>query len=108
MFGVSINAFDGTMLVLAVIMTIVACSKKGAPYEKGTQEYLATRLFWTGIALVFWSCGLYIFGFALAAVAFILSIVIMVKGLVAKGVGLMAFTIVMSLIRTFAFFTAYS
>ena len=71
MFGLDITTLDSASWIIAIAVTIYVASAK-IPFEKGTDEYQALRLCRIGLALLIWSFGFGLIGFAFALTSFIL------------------------------------
>jgi hypothetical protein len=70
---------DWIGLGIALGVTIYVCRAKN-PHEKGSPEFESLRLCRVGFALVVWSYGFGLLGYALSLVAFVLGIISIVKG----------------------------
>jgi len=79
MFGLDITPVDWISWIIAVAVTIYIASAKN-PFEKGTDEYHALRICRVGLAILAWSFGFGLIGFAFALTSFILGIMGIVKG----------------------------
>ena len=106
MFGLNITAIDWASWIIAIAVTIYVASAKN-PFEKGTDEYQALRLCRIGLALLIWSFGFGLVGFAFALTSFILGIIGIVKGRTMYGIMLIIGSVclpIISLIHTFSSF----
>jgi len=107
MFGLNITAIDWASWIIAIVVTIYVASAKN-PFEKGTDEYQALHLCRIGLALLIWSFGFGLVGFAFALTSFILGIIGIVKGRTMYGIMLIVGSVclpIISLIYTFSSFT---
>ena len=106
MFGLNITAIDWASWIIAITVTIYVASAKN-PFEKGTDEYQALRLCRIGLALLVWSFGFGLVGFAFALTSFILGIIGIVKGRTMYGIMLIVGSVclpIIGLIHTFSSF----
>lgn len=85
MLGLNVTALDWASLILAVVVTAYVSRAKN-PFEKGTDDYQALRLCRISLALLVWSFGLGLLGFAFVLTSFILGIIGIVKGLTMYGI----------------------
>ncbi len=97
MFGLDITPIDWISLIIAIVVTIYVASAKN-PFEKGTDEYQALRLCRVGLALLVWSFGFGLIGFAFALTSFILGIIGIVKGRTMYGIMLIIGSVVLPII----------
>lgn len=97
MFGFDITVADWVSWAVAIIVTVYVAVAKN-PHEKGTNEYEAIRLYRIGAALLVWSFGFGLIGFALAVASFILGIVVIVKGDAKRGISLIVGSIVIPIL----------
>ena len=108
MFGFNVTPLDGISLIVAIAVTIYVATANN-PHEKGTDEYQALRLCRIGLALLVWSFGFGLVGFAFALTSFILGIIGIVKGRTVYGIMLIVGSVclpIISLVNTFSGMTA--
>ena len=99
MFGLNITPVDWISFIIAIVVTIYVASAKN-PFEKGTDEYQALRLCRVGLALLVWSFGFGLIGFAFALTSFILGIIGIVKGRTMYGIMLIIGSVVLPIISS--------
>jgi len=104
MFGIDINPIDWISLIIAIVVTVYVAVAKN-PFERGTDEYTALRVCRVGLALLAWSFGFGIIGFAFALTAFVLGIVGIVKGRSLYGVMLIVGSVVIPALSMFITFS---
>src|SRR3990172_9212456 len=100
MLGFSFGPFDWIALFVAIgISAYVATVKNSHP--QGSDAYTALRVCRVGLALLAWSFGFGLIGFAFALAAFVLGIVGIVKGRGLYGAMLIAGSVVVPVISLF-------
>jgi len=104
MFGMDVTAIDWLSWIIAIIVTIYVVSAKN-PHEKGTDEYQALRLCRIGLALLVWSFGSGLVGFAFALTSFVLGIIGIVKGRTMYGIILIIGSVCLPIIGFFYTFS---
>lgn len=97
MFGLNITVIDWASWIIAIVVTVYVASAKN-PFEKGTDEYQALRLCRIGLALLVWSFGFGLVGFAFALTSFILGIIGIVKGRTMYGIVLIVGSVCLPII----------
>ena len=100
MFGMNITVLDWIALIAAIVVTIYVATAEN-PHEKGTNEYQALRLCRIGLALLIWSFGFGLVGFAFALTSFILGIIGIVKGRTLYGIMLIIGSVCLPIISIF-------
>ena len=108
MFGFNVTPLVWISLIVKIAVTIYVAAAKN-PHEKGTDEYQALRLCRIGLALLVWSFGFGLVGFAFALTSFILGIIGIVKGRTVYGIMLIIGSVclpIISLVNTFSGLTA--
>ena len=108
MFGFNITMLDWISWIVAVALTIYAAIAKN-PFEKGSDEFQALRLCRISLALLAWSFGFGLIGFAFAITSFILAIIGIVKGRTLYGIMLIIGSVcvpILSLVHTFFRFSS--
>jgi len=100
MAGFNFTFIDFVPSIIAIIITVYVARAKN-PFEKGTDDYQALRLCRIGLALLAWSFGFGLVGFAFALVAFILGIIGIVKGRTMYGVMLIVGSVCLPVISFF-------
>jgi len=98
-FGVNLTPIDYVSWIIAIAVTIYVMRAKN-PYKKGTDEYQALRLCRIGLALLIWSFGLGIIGYAFALTSFIFGVIGIIKGRTIYGIMLIIGSICVPLIST--------
>jgi len=90
---------DWTSLIIALSVTAYVVKAEN-PFEKGTDEYQALRLCRIGLALLAWSFGFGLIGFAFALTSFILGIIGIVKGRTMYGIMLIIGSVCLPIISS--------
>jgi mannitol-specific phosphotransferase system IIBC component len=106
MFGLNITVIDWASWIIAIAVTIYVSSAKN-PFEKGTDEYQALRLCRIGLALLVWSFGFGLIGFAFALTSFILGIIGIVKGRTMYGIMLIVGSVCLPIISSILTFSTF-
>lgn len=97
MFGFNITIVDWLSLIVAIVITIYVIKAKN-PFKKGTDEYQALRLCRIGLALLIWSFGSGLIGFAFALTSFIFGIIGIIKGRTIYGIVLIVGSVCLPII----------
>lgn len=100
MFGFNITIIDWVSLAMAIIVTIYVAVANN-PHEKGSDEYQALRVCRIGLALLVWSFGFGLIGYAFALTTFILAIVGIIKGRTLYGIMLIIGSVVVPIVGTY-------
>jgi hypothetical protein len=95
-FQLTIGDWVLSVIIPSVVTLYVATAKNNFP--KGTDDYTALRVCRIGLALLLWSFGSGLIGFAFALTSFILGIVGIVKGRTIYGIALIVGSIVLPVV----------
>ena len=109
MFGFNVTVIDWISWIVAIVVTIYVAMAKN-PFEKGSDEYQALRLCRISLALLAWSFGFGVIGFAFAITSFILAIIGIVKGKTLYGIMLIIGSVcipILSLVQTFVTYSTF-
>lgn len=100
MMGMDITLIDWLSIGIAIVITVYV-SVATNPNEPESNAHSSLRICRVGLALVAWSFGFGLIGFALALAAFVLGIIGIVKGRALYGVMLIIGSVVVPILGLF-------